>query len=68
MFTFNYTVPEKENKSLQVLMDAFLWSVDMVCYDVDLNVFRFIVTILRFSYKRTSWNHLERAGTTWNHQ
>ena len=36
MFTLNYTsVPEKENTSA-----AFLQSVDIVCYDVDLIGFR----------------------------
>ena len=38
MSTLNYTsVPEKENKDL---MDAFLQSVDIVCYDLDLILFR----------------------------
>ena len=38
MFTLKYTsVPEKENASS---MDAFLRLVDIVCYDVDLTVFR----------------------------
>ena len=38
MFTLNYTpVPEKK---IQALMNAFFWSVDIVCYDVDFIILR----------------------------
>ena len=41
MFTLNYTsVPEKKQKKKQALMGAFLRLVDIVCYDLDLILFR----------------------------
>ena len=37
-------------KKIQALMDAFLRSVDMVCYDVDLIVFRLDFQIMTNEY------------------
>ena len=48
-------------------MDAFLWSVDIACYDVDLIVCRLDFQIMTVGINGAFWDDLDQNFQIFNH-